>query len=273
VAWAFVTWRERRQWDAYVDRLRSEPGIVVASTGRSGGKYFVAGLRDALAADPATLVAGAGLAPGAVEGRWEPYQSLHPRFVVARARDLLRPPPGVTLEYRDGVLAATGTAPNRWIVESERIAPAIAGVRRFEFAGPSPFEQLQAAIEGMSVQFPRGRAEIPATQRERLQAIGAALRELSDLLRVQNRRALVEITGHTDSDGTDSENGSLSRARADATLAVIHPEAFAALTFSSRGLGSEFPLAPGTTEAAKQSNRRAAFRVSFDDAGRRTGQP
>src|SRR5262245_1632804 len=176
--WAFVAWRERRQWTAYVDRLRAEPGIVVASTGRSGGKYLVAGLRDALATDPATLVAAAGLPHGAVEGRWEPYQSLHPRFVVERARDLLRPPPGVTLEYRDGVLAATGAAPNRWIVESERIAPAIAGVRRFEYAGTSPLEQLRTVIEAMSVLFPKGRSEIRASQNERLRTISAALGEL-----------------------------------------------------------------------------------------------
>ena len=40
-------------------RLRAEPGIVVVSTGRDGGKYMVSGLRDPLARDPAALPAAA----------------------------------------------------------------------------------------------------------------------------------------------------------------------------------------------------------------------
>src|SRR5262245_29677983 len=144
--WAIPRYRERQQWNAYLDRLGAEPGIVVASSGRKGGKYFVTGLRDALSRDPATLVADAGLSTNAIDSRWEPYQSLHPDFVTARARDLLRPPPGVTLELHDGVLAARGAAPDRWVVESERIAPAIAGVRRFEYGGQSPDARLKYTL-------------------------------------------------------------------------------------------------------------------------------
>jgi OOP family OmpA-OmpF porin len=272
-SWAFFAWRERRHWNAYIERLRAEPGIVVASTGRRGGKFFVSGLRDSLATDPATLLAGVGLTPAAVDGRWEPYQSLEPRFVAERARDLLRPPPGVTLQYRDGVLTAAGSAPNRWIVESERIAPAIAGVRRLEYAGANPLAQLKSAIEGLSVQFPKGRSEIAPDQRDRLRKIAGALAELNDLLRVENRRARIEITGHTDNDGTDSENAPLSHARADAVLALIPVDTLDALAFSIRGVSSEFPLTPGATDADKQRNRRAAFRVSLDDAAQRSSQP
>ena len=270
--WAFFTWRERTQWNAYVDRLRSEPGIVVASTGRRGGKFFVSGLRDALATDPATLIASTGLTPGVVEGRWEPYQSLEPRFVAERARDLLRPPPNVTLQYRDGVLTATGSAPNRWIVESERIAPAIAGVRRFEYAGANPLAQLKSAIEGLSVQFPKGGAVIAPDQSASLRAISTTLAELNDVLRVENRRARVEITGHTDTDGTDSENGPLSHARADAVLAQIHAETLDAIAFSIRGVSSEFPLTSGT--AGRGQAAQSPGGVSRDDRRRSaTEQP
>ena len=131
-AWAFLGWRERQRWNAYLERLRAEPGIVVVSDGRRDGRFFVAGLRDSLAADPLSLIPASSLAPSSIESRWEPYQSLHPRFVLARGRDLLRPPAGVTLEYGDGLLTARGPASARWILDSERLAPAIAGVRRFE---------------------------------------------------------------------------------------------------------------------------------------------
>ena len=42
---------------------------------------------------------------GAVDGRWELYQALHPALVLARARQLLAPPGGVTLELQEGVSA------------------------------------------------------------------------------------------------------------------------------------------------------------------------
>ena len=130
--WAFLAARDRRRWAAYVDSLRAEPGIVVLASERRGGRFFVGGLRDPLARDPATLVASTGLNPGSIDSRWEPYQGLHPPFIAARARDLLRPPPTVTLAYDNGVLTASGAASERWILDSERIAPAIAGVRRFD---------------------------------------------------------------------------------------------------------------------------------------------
>ena len=187
---------------------------MIASSGRRGGKFFVAGLRDTLARDPASLVSAAGLSADAVESRWEPYQSLHPNFVTARARDLLRPPPGVTLDYRDGVLGAQGSAPDRWIVESERLAPAIAGVRRFAYSGQSPEERLKERLEAMTVQFPKGRSQIAADQSGALSGVAALLLDLNDVLRAHGRRAEVAITGHTDNDGSDSENGPLSNARA-----------------------------------------------------------
>ncbi|MGH9175070.1 MAG: hypothetical protein ACRD1H_11975, partial [Vicinamibacterales bacterium] len=135
--WTFQGFRERQQWNDYLERLGAEPGIVVIQNGRRDGKFFVTGLRDQLAADPATLLASAGLPPGSVESRWEPYQALHPRFVSERARAVLRPPPTVTLSYRDGVLTATGTASEEWVRESGLVAPALGGVRRFEFTGDS----------------------------------------------------------------------------------------------------------------------------------------
>lgn len=272
--WAFFGLRERQRWNAYLERVGAEPGIMIASSGRKGGKFFVAGLRDSLAVDPATLVTASGLPADSVESRWEPYQSLHPSFVTARARDLLRPPPGVTLEYRDGVLAARGPAPNRWIVDSERLAPAIAGVRRFAYAGPSPEVQLKDKLEAMSVLFPKGRSRIAPDQGDAERTVATLLSELSEILRARGRRAQVDITGHTDTDGTEVANGPLSQGRADAVLALVSTPSLGAITFTAKGVGSDFPLAPGTTEADKRRNRRASFRVSLsDDSGQGSSRP
>lgn len=264
--WAFLAWRDWQRWHTYVERLRAEPGLVVLASGRENGRFFVAGLRDPLATDPATLIAATGLSTGAVEGRWEPYQAIHPRFVSARASELLRPPPGVSLQADAGTLVARGDAPAWWVAESERLAPAIAGVQRFEYAGPAPEDRLAAAVERASLRFPKGSSSPLAAQAE-VAALASALRELDEYARARRRRVQVDVVGHTDSDGLDAANVPLSEARANAALAVVGASRFGALDFVVVPAGSREPLTPGTTEDEKALNRRASFRVVWTPGG------
>jgi OOP family OmpA-OmpF porin len=134
-AWLLSNVRERRQWGEYLTQLDAEPGIVVVSSGRRNGRFFVVGLRDPLARDPDAM-----LEPNLrsqSNSRWEPYDAVVPAFVVARAARVLRPPAGVTLEFQDGALVVRGVAPERWIVDSERLALALPGIYRFVYDGTS----------------------------------------------------------------------------------------------------------------------------------------
>jgi OOP family OmpA-OmpF porin len=79
--------RDNSRWNHYVDRLRSEPGIVVIDEKRHWFSYAVSGLRDPLAADPRLLLAGSKLPERRVVEHWEPYQSLEPRFESIRRFD------------------------------------------------------------------------------------------------------------------------------------------------------------------------------------------
>jgi OOP family OmpA-OmpF porin len=89
--WWFTNAREQRRWGDYVALLRREPGIFVASAGKAGGKYFIAGMRDPLAADPVSLLRSSGVPAGRVDARWEPFHSLQPRFAAERRyRELKR---------------------------------------------------------------------------------------------------------------------------------------------------------------------------------------
>jgi OOP family OmpA-OmpF porin len=82
--WWLLTAREERRWAAYVATLRDQPGLFVTSSGKQDGRYFITGLRDPLAADPASLLAPAGLALSRVQTLWEPFHSLQPRFAAER---------------------------------------------------------------------------------------------------------------------------------------------------------------------------------------------
>jgi OOP family OmpA-OmpF porin len=265
-AWVLLGWRERRAWDAYVERLRDEPGIAVTSSGRRGGRFFVAGLRDVLAADPAALATEANLAPATFDARWEPYESLAPQFVTTRARDLLRPPANVSLDYRDGTLTASGPAPDRWVLESERLAPALAGIRRFVYTGVAPDHRLKEQLESIAILFVRGQSRFAAGQDTALREAEAVCRGLNDVARARGARASLEIVGHTDADGTELANEPLSEARARAVSDMIGAARLDAIDVSLKGLGSAAPLTAGTSELDKQRNRRVSFRVTLPEA-------
>jgi OOP family OmpA-OmpF porin len=266
--WSVFAVRERQRWAAFVDQLRAQPGIVVVSSGKRDGKFYVEGLRDPMAADPLALAASARFEPAAIEARWEPYQALYPPFVAARAGTLLRPPAGVTLAYRDGVLTASGPASEQWLDDSERLAPAIGGVGRFAYDGPAREVRLQRAIEETSLVFRRGQSTLVPGQERTIQRLHDLFQALDAEMKVRGARAAIEIAGHTDSDGPDSLNLPLSRARADMMLSMLGIDLFEALAFSTVGAGRTRPTTPGRTEAEKELNRRVSLQVRLlDGAG------
>jgi len=116
--WGFDAGRRTYLWNSYVDTLKEQPGIVVTDVGRAEGKFYLTGLRDAMASDPAAILAGSGLDPDDVTMHWEPYQAMAPEFIKARIRAALDPPASVALEIKDGVLYVSGTASRAWIAEA-----------------------------------------------------------------------------------------------------------------------------------------------------------
>ena len=264
--WSFLRWRDASRWTAYIERLNAEPGIAILASGRRGGRFFVVGLRDPLARDPAALVEGTQVPPASIDSRWEPYQGLHPSFVTARAADLLKPPPGVTLAFQDGTLTSTGSASERWIADSERLAPAVAGVRQFRHAGPDPVTVLQQQLEAITILFARGESRIEPDQQAPLSEIRKLLAELDRTLAVRARRATVLIHGFTDIDGPDALNATLSQARADVVIAEIDARYFASIEFTASGEGTG-----GLGETAKERDRRVSLRVVVTDPARGSG--
>jgi OOP family OmpA-OmpF porin len=266
--WTFLSVRERQRWQAYIEQLRAAPGIVVIDSGRSNGKYFVTGLRDPLAEDPDVILWGAGITPDEIDRRWELYQASDPTFVLARARQVLRPPPGVSLAMQEQVLRATGAAPSGWIRENERLALIIPGVRQFDHSAviAADVQALKQELEATAFHFPRGSARV--RDGERAPRVVAVLQQLNDIARALDQRPHIEVVGHTDSDGPPSSNLPLSFERAEAVMALLRAGELTALTLAAGGVGSAEPVADGDTEADKQRNRRVSFRVTVAQSGR-----
>jgi OOP family OmpA-OmpF porin len=262
--WMFFALRARSRWNGYVNALRAEPGLVVVSTGRASGKYVVTGLRDPLAPDPATLLPSHGLGPDNVDGRWELYQALHPSIAIARARQLLAPPAGVSLALEDGVLLAAGSAPVEWIETAVQVAPFVPGVARFE-ARPvidSALAVLAASIEGAMPMFVKGNTTFTAGGEAIVGEQITRLASLDALGRAARRQFTVELVGEADADGAPESNLPLSERRAERVRSLLAAQRLEHITLTASGIGSRSAAGTDDDETRKQRNRRVSFYVN-----------
>ena len=123
----------------------AQPGIVITAEGKREGNFFIAGLRDPLAADPAALLAAAEIDPGEVSAQWTPYQSLHPLFVLKRLEASLEPPASVTLTIMGDRIAANGSASSAWLERARAAARDMPpGAPAFDLSGVRDTDEADA---------------------------------------------------------------------------------------------------------------------------------
>lgn len=72
----------------------------------------------------------------------------------------------------------------------------------------------------------------------------------------------IEISGHTDNYGSSNYNKRLSKNRAIAVVDYLTQHGIAASRLSHAGYGFDLPIATNETDAGRQLNRRAEFRIT-----------
>jgi len=82
----------------------------------------------------------------------------------------------------------------------------------------------------------------------------------------QNKNAHVQIEGHTDSDGSNTSNQSLSQRRARSVVTALATMGIDARRLTARGYGETQPIASNATNAGKQQNRRIVAQISYTNA-------
>ena len=87
------------------------------------------------------------------------------------------------------------------------------------------------------------------------------LGEVATLLKENAHLQVVEIEGHTSSEGAAARNKELSQQRADAVKAWLTEHGVAADRLVAKGYGSEKPVADDKTEMGREQNRRVDFTV------------
>lgn len=106
---------------------------------------------------------------------------------------------------------------------------------------------------GASAAFPVGSARLSEPARQSLALVARVLRHYS--------ASLVTVFGHTDDSGDASSNQLLSEQRALAVLHALTDGGVAPQRLLAVGMGSREPLAPNTTAAGRERNRRVELRV------------
>ncbi|WP_074060315.1 OmpA family protein [Rhizobium etli] len=128
--WFFLSWQSGQRWQAYVSRLGTQPGIIVAQQTVRDGHFYISGLRDPLGADPQSLLSGTHVDPARVHSQWQFYQSLEPEFVLKRLTASLAPPDTVRLSIVKDRIVAEGEAADTWIDRAR------AAARQLSAGGP-----------------------------------------------------------------------------------------------------------------------------------------
>lgn len=88
-----------------------------------------------------------------------------------------------------------------------------------------------------------------------------SMEKLERAIEIMNRCSDVNmvITGHTDSDASDSYNQTLSQKRAESVRQYLIKKGLAGNRLKTKGMGESQPISPNTSESGKAKNRRVEF--------------
>ena len=91
----------------------------------------------------------------------------------------------------------------------------------------------------------------------------ASKTELERLIKMleQHSNIKIEISGHTDSQGSDSYNEDLSQRRAQSVVDYLMEHGISKSRLEAEGYGEKKPIATNETEEGRQKNRRTEFKV------------
>lgn len=264
----WIGWRvwQKQRWEAVVETLREQPGLVITSLAREHGKFVIRGLRDPLAVEPLQFVKSAGLKEGDAEFHLGAYYALDDAIVQQRATKMLVPPAGTVLTVKDGVLYLSGQPPVVWLKEMSSRALLVPGIRSIDLSGPFSaeriaFNQAREKIQGALIKFTLASAVLSPNARAEVAALSHELKQVLNAPAELHGNVVLEIVGHSDNTGAELTNQMLSQRRAEQVAGELTQLGCLPSSLHVRGVATAEPLQVGDTEVARQLNRSVTIRV------------
>ncbi len=157
--------------------------------------------------------------------------------------------PGVP-EHR-GCPAPVQDSDGDGIPDSEDKCPTIKGVKEAGGCLPTEFDKFAGAVEDINFD----------TNKATLKPKSFAILDEAVKLLVQYPTIQIDIHGHTDDQGPDAHNQTLSDNRANAVLDYLVQHGIDRGRLTARGFGESEPIAPNTNAAGRAKNRRTEFKI------------
>lgn len=218
VAWGVRNWRYSSELGTLETALAATPGLYITQVGRDGGRFSVRGLADPLAERVVDIAGSLGISADRLSVSVQPFQSLQPEIIVARAAEMLDPPESVNLSVAGATLTVTGDAPFRWRQQLQRRFTSLAGVRVLDASGLTSSDRQQfadrvAELDMRKFLFVAG-TDFVAGVEDEFKSYAAQLAALSREAAEFGYSIAVRVMGSTDSAGNVASNAALSARRA-----------------------------------------------------------
>lgn len=198
--------------------LRATPGVFVAEVLKHEDEFVARGMADPLAYDRGRIEQQAGLPPGSLRLEFAPFISLEPELVLTRARWVLQPPAGVSVDGSGRTLVMRGIAGYEWIQRAKILAPGLPYFDTVDTASLTDVESRNIAallkkINGVRIYFGNDAEPLPEMTPP-LREAAIWLQALVIDAQTLRRHARLVLTGHTDGTGSAAFNERLGNQRA-----------------------------------------------------------
>ena len=272
IALVVVTARSNRRFGRAVAVLDNEPGLVVIDARKGWREWEISGLRDPQARSAEVVLAGAGLVPRNLQGRWEPYLSLDSGVVLMRARQQWDLSSATQLALLGDTLRVAGEIPlaSLAMIGQGSLPPGIRSVTFDEAALTLPphLDSIRAELEANRVLFAPGEAEAYAGERARARAIADRFRALADSVTAGAGEIILTMIGRTDPTGTDETNQSLAQWRLEHVAAIFASAGVRTERVRGEPLATSRPLPAADSVVQARINRSVSFAIEVSTPAR-----
>jgi OOP family OmpA-OmpF porin len=263
----------QRVWDVALSALRTEPGIVVVDAALEDGTGLVQGLRDPLARDPQDVIGPEARSGLKWEWDWRPFLSVEDAFLLARSKQILRPPPRVALSLDGSILEVSGEAPAPWVEtlrNTATVIPGITGYRDDTLRVIDPLAEQREAlagyrreIESTPLYFDINEVVLRPDQVQRLDTLASAMKALLPLAEALGLTPRYLVAGYADATGSLVDNRRLSFGRARGVIEGLVSRGIPEHLFFLSRVGSGVSNRPSETREERAHNRRVVVRLTL----------
>jgi len=159
--WIGFSVQKSMKWNRFLEELDSQPSVVVIDQGKESGKYFVKGMKDAIAPDFYNLALENKLDTSKVVLNWTNYISLAKPYYLKRLKKVVLPDSSVEIFFKKEVVFFEGKATHNWIIKAKAYCLNQDGVFGFDFSNlkDSELDSIQmiiTEIENLRLEFAVG---------------------------------------------------------------------------------------------------------------------